>query len=199
MFILLHSLMDWLQKSFSNVPNTLTSLRVFSTPLLLVLAYLGLKFWFGIAFLVFGATDAFDGYFARKLKQTSEFGAWYDGFADNLWAVAALFWLYWLTPSVITSHLIILCVLGGLFVLDLGIGYLKYRCMVHYHLWSSKLAAIALYCYICMLMLWHDNAIAFYVTIGIAILSVIEEIACTLKGTQMQANKKSIFSAARRP
>ena len=62
-------------------------------PLLVVLFYLPWS-WSdqaaGLLFAVAGITDAFDGYFARKLNMTSRLGAFLDPVADKLIVAVAL-------------------------------------------------------------------------------------------------------------
>ncbi len=76
-----------------NVPNTLTWLRILMIPAVLVLFYL--PFWWaqpaaGLGFGLAGITDSLDGYYARKLGQTSRLGAFLDPVADKLIVSAAL-------------------------------------------------------------------------------------------------------------
>jgi len=75
------------------LPNTLTWLRILMIPGVVVLFYL--PFWWahpaaGVGFALAGITDAFDGYFARKLGLTSRLGAFLDPVADKLIVAAAL-------------------------------------------------------------------------------------------------------------
>jgi CDP-diacylglycerol--glycerol-3-phosphate 3-phosphatidyltransferase len=76
-----------------NVPNTLTWLRILMIPAILVLFYL--PYWWKdpavcAAFALAGITDSLDGYYARKLGQTSRLGAFLDPVADKLIVAAAL-------------------------------------------------------------------------------------------------------------
>jgi CDP-diacylglycerol--glycerol-3-phosphate 3-phosphatidyltransferase len=76
-----------------NVPNTLTWLRILMIPGILVLYYL--PYWWKdpatcAAFALAGITDSLDGYYARKLGQTSRLGAFLDPVADKLIVAAAL-------------------------------------------------------------------------------------------------------------
>jgi CDP-diacylglycerol---glycerol-3-phosphate 3-phosphatidyltransferase len=76
-----------------NVPNTLTWLRIFAIPLVIVLFYLDTRWSDPAAGLLFGAagiTDSLDGYYARKLGQTSRLGAFLDPVADKLIVAIAL-------------------------------------------------------------------------------------------------------------
>ena len=77
-----------------NVPNTLTWLRILMIPAIFALFYL-LPYPYAdpaacAAFALAGITDTLDGYYARKLGQTSRLGAFLDPVADKLIVAAAL-------------------------------------------------------------------------------------------------------------
>jgi len=81
-----------------NVPNLLTWLRILMIPLVIGVFYLP-DAWLTIwhrnliatsVFIVAAITDWLDGYLARKLNQTSAFGAFLDPVADKLMIAAAL-------------------------------------------------------------------------------------------------------------
>lgn len=81
-----------------NIPNTLTWARIILIPLFVGVFYLpesGLSsseknLIACLIFVVAAATDWFDGYLARRLGQTSAFGAFLDPVADKLMVSAAL-------------------------------------------------------------------------------------------------------------
>ena len=76
-----------------NLPNTLTWLRIFAIPLVVVFFYLPYRSAApaaGLLFAVAGITDSLDGYFARKWHQTSRLGAFLDPVADKLIVAVAL-------------------------------------------------------------------------------------------------------------
>nr|WP_031225873.1 CDP-diacylglycerol--glycerol-3-phosphate 3-phosphatidyltransferase [Alcanivorax profundi] len=76
-----------------NLPNILTLIRVVAIPVLVLVFYLPFK-WSDLCaallFLAAGITDWLDGYLARKLNQTSPFGAFLDPVADKLIVAVAL-------------------------------------------------------------------------------------------------------------
>src|SRR5580658_8357218 len=81
------------ERSHLNLPNTLTWLRILMIPAILALFYL--PYWWAdpaacAAFALAGITDSLDGYYARKLGQTSRLGAFLDPVADKLIVAAAL-------------------------------------------------------------------------------------------------------------
>jgi CDP-diacylglycerol--glycerol-3-phosphate 3-phosphatidyltransferase/cardiolipin synthase len=78
-----------------NIPNLLTWARILLIPLVVGVYYLPLtpiekNFIATAAFLVAAITDWVDGWLARKLNQTSAFGAFLDPVADKLMVAAAL-------------------------------------------------------------------------------------------------------------
>lgn len=83
---------------FSNIPNLLTWLRILLIPVFVSVFYLSdstltpqLKNLIStLVFLLAAATDWLDGYLARRLNQSSAFGAFLDPVADKLMVAAAL-------------------------------------------------------------------------------------------------------------
>lgn len=75
------------------IPNVLTWMRILAIPLVVVLFYLPYH-WSdpaaGLLFAAAGITDSLDGYYARKLGQTSRLGAFLDPVADKLIVAVAL-------------------------------------------------------------------------------------------------------------
>ena len=82
------------RQSHWNLPNALTWLRILMIPAILALFYLLPYPWADpaacAAFALAGITDTLDGYYARKLGQTSRLGAFLDPVADKLIVAAAL-------------------------------------------------------------------------------------------------------------
>ncbi|AZZ45483.1 MULTISPECIES: CDP-diacylglycerol--glycerol-3-phosphate 3-phosphatidyltransferase [Pseudomonadaceae] len=76
-----------------NIPNILTVLRVLLIPIIILLFYLPFKWSYLAASAVFAiaaVTDWLDGYLARKLQQSTPFGAFLDPVADKLMVAVAL-------------------------------------------------------------------------------------------------------------
>jgi CDP-diacylglycerol--glycerol-3-phosphate 3-phosphatidyltransferase len=82
------------RQSHWNLPNALTWLRILMIPAILALYYMLPYPWADpaacAAFALAGITDTLDGYYARKLGQTSRLGAFLDPVADKLIVAAAL-------------------------------------------------------------------------------------------------------------
>ena len=76
-----------------NIPNTLTTFRLFLIPVFLVIFYLPYSWAFFAAAFIFwlaSIADILDGYLARKLEQSTPFGAFLDPVADKVMVCAAL-------------------------------------------------------------------------------------------------------------
>jgi CDP-diacylglycerol--glycerol-3-phosphate 3-phosphatidyltransferase len=76
-----------------NAPNLLTLLRLLLIPLFIAAYYSPFTYAHAITtalFVAAAATDWLDGYLARRLKQSSYFGAFLDPVADKLMVAAAL-------------------------------------------------------------------------------------------------------------
>jgi len=91
-----------MQGMFFTVPTLLTWARIVAIPLIVGVFYLDSlgeptrNLTATILFVVTALTDWADGYLARKLNQTSAFGAFLDPVADKFLVCAALLVLVWL-------------------------------------------------------------------------------------------------------
>jgi cardiolipin synthase (CMP-forming) len=98
---------------FFTVPTLLTWTRIVAIPLLVGVFYIGLKpetqnLLATVMFVVFALTDWLDGYLARKLNQTSAFGAFLDPVADKFLVCASLLVLVHLKRADVFVALIII-------------------------------------------------------------------------------------------
>jgi CDP-diacylglycerol--glycerol-3-phosphate 3-phosphatidyltransferase len=85
-----------------NTPNVITILRIALIPVFVVFFYLPFSWSHFATTLIFAAagfTDWLDGYLARKLDQTSSFGAFLDPVADKLMVAIALVMLVDQNPT----------------------------------------------------------------------------------------------------
>ena len=85
-----------------NIPIILTLIRIGLIPIFVLAYYLPFS-WANVAttviFILAGVTDWFDGYLARRLNQTSAFGAFLDPVADKLMVAVALILLMQTHPN----------------------------------------------------------------------------------------------------
>jgi cardiolipin synthase (CMP-forming) len=98
---------------FLTIPTILTWTRIVAIPLIVGVFYLGLDPSFQnlvatIMFVIFALTDWLDGYLARRLNQTSSFGAFLDPVADKFLVCASLLVLVHLKRADVFVALIII-------------------------------------------------------------------------------------------
>jgi CDP-diacylglycerol--glycerol-3-phosphate 3-phosphatidyltransferase len=101
---------------FWTIPTLMTWTRIVAIPLIVGVFYLP-DSWAGMAdknlmatvmFVLFAATDWLDGFLARKLNQTSSFGAFLDPVADKFLVCASLLVLVQLNRADVFVGLIII-------------------------------------------------------------------------------------------
>ncbi|NIM29108.1 MAG: CDP-diacylglycerol--glycerol-3-phosphate 3-phosphatidyltransferase, partial [Gammaproteobacteria bacterium] len=96
-----------------NIPNSLTLIRILLIPVFILVFYLPYSWTNAAAAVIFaagGLTDWLDGFLARRLEQTSRFGAFLDPVADKLLVAVALVLLVQADPRAwlaITAAIII--------------------------------------------------------------------------------------------
>lgn len=76
-----------------NIPNSITLFRILLIPVFVIIFYLPFHWSYvvsGLVFFIAGATDMLDGYLARRLNQSTPFGAFLDPVADKLMVAIAL-------------------------------------------------------------------------------------------------------------
>jgi CDP-diacylglycerol--glycerol-3-phosphate 3-phosphatidyltransferase len=98
---------------FFTLPTVLTWTRIAAIPLIVVVFYLPLpehlrNLIAALLFIVVAITDWLDGFLARRLKQTSAFGAFLDPVADKVLVCASLLILVHLKRTDVFAALIII-------------------------------------------------------------------------------------------
>ena len=98
---------------FWTIPTIMTWTRIIAIPLIVGVVYIDIpavdrNLIATVMFVVFAATDWLDGYLARKLNQTSSFGAFLDPVADKFLVCAALLVLVHLQRADVFVALIII-------------------------------------------------------------------------------------------
>jgi len=95
------------------LPNILTSLRL-SSPILFIFIIILVKnlhiqsFLFFVVFLLMSISDYFDGFLARKLNVTSNFGKIFDPISDKILTSSALIYLCSINKEVLIPSILII-------------------------------------------------------------------------------------------
>ena len=131
------------ESSISSLPNLLSAVRILLMPTALVVAMAGSKLWFAVLLALALATDALDGYLARKLNAESEFGRKLDSAADYLTLLTGLAGIAVLWPEIMRRELP--WVASGLlmFFAVIVYGLLSLGRAPCYHTWITKISALA--------------------------------------------------------
>jgi len=96
-----------------NVPNSLTLLRIFLVPFLVVVLltkFEGKEIWGVVIFLVAAATDMLDGWLARRRGQVTSLGILLDPIADKLLTSAAFISLVQVQPEIVPAWMVVVIV-----------------------------------------------------------------------------------------
>lgn len=102
-----------------NLPNTLTVFRIALTPIFIYLLFsvsLYSNFYALFIFILASATDAFDGYYARKYNIETEIGNFLDPLADKILVSSAFISFYilglidaWMVAIILLRDIFITC------------------------------------------------------------------------------------------
>nr|P45419.1 RecName: Full=CDP-diacylglycerol--glycerol-3-phosphate 3-phosphatidyltransferase; AltName: Full=Phosphatidylglycerophosphate synthase; Short=PGP synthase [Pseudomonas fluorescens]AAA98757.1 phosphatidylglycerophosphate synthase [Pseudomonas fluorescens] len=159
-----------------NIPNLITVLRVLLIPIFILLFYLPYNWSYMAASSVFAfaaATDWLDGYLARRLEQSTPFGAFLDPVADKLMVAVALVLLVqehgnlWLTlpAAVIIGREIVVSALRE-WMAELGRTRPGGRCPT----WANRKTAAQMLALV--ILLANPPAFTFWVLLGYAFLLI---------------------------
>lgn len=188
-----------MNKRAYHIVNGITFFRLLAVPLLLFLIFTGradlFKWFLAISFF----TDAIDGFLARRLKVTSEFGSKLDSIADDLTFVAAIVGVMVLKPHFLQQHLIIVIGLAVLLIIEIVFALLKYGRMTSFHTWSAKGAAILQDVFLLLLFfLPQPPYILFYIACFVTAIDLIEEIILIYLLPKWQADVKGVYWVMKR-
>jgi CDP-diacylglycerol--glycerol-3-phosphate 3-phosphatidyltransferase len=131
-----------------NLPNALTTLRMFLIPVIVVFYYIDLPgeaFGTPMSFLVVAAlfalasiTDLLDGMIARKYNMITTYGKFMDPLADKILVVAALLLL--VEAALVPAWIVVIIVAREFMVSGLRM-MLSDKGVIHAAQWSGKIKA----------------------------------------------------------
>jgi CDP-diacylglycerol--glycerol-3-phosphate 3-phosphatidyltransferase len=161
------------------LPNLLSTFRLASAPVLLLLALQGHREAFLWLLVVAFFTDAIDGVIARLTGTTSRFGAKLDSWADvTIYAVIAVA-LPLLWPEIVHDEWPAVAALVASFTLPALVGLIRFRRFTSFHTWGVKLAVVASVVGLFLLLL-GIAAWPFRVAAVLAVIAGLEEVAISL-------------------
>jgi phosphatidylglycerophosphate synthase len=187
-----------LQETFSpsSLPNAFTATRLALVPVLLLLAAANSPHAFVAVLAVAFATDAIDGWLARRFRLESPLGAKLDSRADMaLWlSLPIATWL--LRPDFVRAEAVSIGVLLASLALPLGAGLAKFGRVPSYHTWLAKGTAIVLSG--AMLSTYLSGPLwPFRLATALAVSSAIEEVLITALLPELHADVRTWRAAQR--
>ena len=180
-----------------NIADWFSFYRIFAFPFLLLLILLGEKEVFAWMLAISYATDAIDGFLARKLKISSARGSQLDSYGDQLTLTAALIGLLVFETAFIKANYILIIIAFIPYILQMIIAFRKYGKATSFHTYLAKLSAVTQGIFILWLLFFGPVYWLFYAMIAIGILETIEEITLIFMYDKWVAGVKGIYWALR--
>lgn len=187
-----------MEKFVYSVPNLLSLMRLVLVPLLAAFAALSEAGLFLSILAVSLISDMLDGYFARKLHQTTELGAKLDSLADMLTYGVMILGLYLIWPQLFFDQLIFVFAAALSYVLPVLFSLVRFAVFPSYHTWGAKIAAVLIAPAFYLLVLYGYQTF-FQLVILFHLLVAVEEMAITMILKHPRTNIRSILSLRTRP
>jgi len=180
-----------------NIADWFSFYRVLAAPLLIALIWLDERIIFACFIFISYATDAIDGYLARKLKITSPRGSQLDSFGDQITLTIGLIGLLCFETAFIKANLLIIIVAFIPYILQMLIAYWKYGKATAFHTYLAKLSAVIQSIFIISSLVFSPQNWLFYTMIVIGLLETFEEITLIFMHDVWVSDVKGLFWAHR--
>ena len=172
------------------LPNMITSIRIIGTACLLFMKPMTLAFY--IIYTIAGISDVADGWTARKLKVTSEFGSRLDSAADLLYYAVMVFKVFpvlwdilpmwiWITVAATVVIRIVSYVLAAV----------KYRCFASLHTYMNKATSVVAFTIPYALRTPFDTIVCGACSVVMA-LAAVEELIMHIRMKEYNPKMKSL-------
>ena len=178
-----------------NIADWFSFYRVLIAPILLALIIFDLRLIFTWFLLISYATDAIDGYLARKLKITSPRGSQLDSFGDQITLIIGLIGLFYFETPFIKTNIILIVIVFIPYVIQMLIAYRKYGKATAFHTYLAKLSAVLQSLFILWSLFFSPEYVLFYIMIVIGLLETIEEIMLIFMYDHWASDVKGIYWA----
>lgn len=175
-------------------PNLISSIRILIAPLLFVLAFLKLEYWFLGALLFSAFTDVLDGYIARKFDMITPLGSHLDSWGDFViyGTMAICAWILW--PEITREYVFYYALILFSILLPVQVGLVKFGKFTGYHTWSVKIAVFMTF--VGYVSLYSGVAAwPFQLASGLCVIAGLEEILITLVLREERTDVRSLLAA----
>jgi phosphatidylglycerophosphate synthase len=181
-----------------NIADWFSFYRIAAAPVLLVLAYLGLREAFTWMLLISFSTDAIDGYLARSLKIASARGSQLDSMGDQVTLVMGVVGLFVFESEFMQDKLQLLLIVFIPYFTQMIIAFVKYGKATAFHTYFAKLSAFTQGIFILWMLFFGPVLWLFYVVIVIGVLETIEEITLIFMHDKWTKDVKGIYWAIKK-
>lgn len=160
------------------LPNALSVFRLAAAPCLLALGWVGAQAGFLALLTASLASDAVDGWLARRLGVTSVLGARLDSRADLATYGVLPVAVFWLRPDAVANERAWIALALAAFAVPIAIGWIRFARLTSYHTIAAKVTAVAMGVGLLALLVL-DSALLFRVACAMLVFEAIEEVAIT--------------------
>lgn len=176
-----------------NIPNAISSLRLFTFPVILYFAIKGNEQGFAILIIINLVSDVLDGMMARLLKQQTEFGAKLDSLADIGTYFLAIIGILVFKRQEFAPHVFSFSLFIGLLLMALALSIIKFGRFPSLHLYSWKIGGYIQGFFFFVLFAFGFYTVFYYIMIIWGILAFLEHIIIQLIIPEMRSNAKGLY------
>ncbi len=180
-----------------NIADWFSFYRILAVPLLLLFVWMDERMIFAWLLGISYATDAIDGYIARKLKITSARGSQLDSYGDQSTLLVALVGLIVFETEFMKENYLLIVIAFVPYIIQMLIAFKKYGKATAFHTYLAKISAITQAVFILWLLFFGPVYWLFYTMIIIGILETLEEITLIFMYDNWVAGVRGIYWALR--
>lgn len=179
------------------IPNLLSLFRIVAAPFLLLSGWLEMPTLFFTLLGMMLLSDALDGFIARIMDQTSEFGARLDSYGDILTYLCTPLAVWWLWPEIIHQELYYIIAAIIIYILPVFFTLIKFGKLASYHTWITKVSAVLMSGGVLVLLVFEES-ILFHFAVYFLVLEMLENIVITLIISKPKSDIHTIWHAWRK-
>ena len=181
-----------LWQEFERLPNQITLVRVLFLMPLYYFAFVRNEFLFLVFFIIAAATDAIDGFVARKLRESSKFGAKFDSLVDFVFFwISIPLWMYMLYPEIIRKNYLVVLALLAFFIITDSFMLIKFKRFLFMHLITSKITVLSLSFFVVYTLIFSFNKTLLYIFCVSLTISLTDMLWNCVKAKDKEQFKKS--------
>jgi phosphatidylglycerophosphate synthase len=160
-------------------PNVLSATRIAFMPAVLTAAMAGSRFWFVVLLATSLATDALDGFLARRLNAFSDLGRKLDSAADYLVVLTAIAGIALLWTDIVRREIVWIAAGLAAFFAVIVYGLVRTGRPPCYHTWAAKSATMGTALSLLPLLAGWSTW-PFHAAVILQLLAAFEEMTITL-------------------